>query len=61
MKCPKCEGCGKIATDEDGTSWSAWLELPLGSSFAVLAGLIKPITCPECGGSGRRKEKKRNA
>lgn len=56
-KCPKCEGCGKVATDEDQSPWTYWLELPLQSSLAVLSGIVKPVDCPECGGTGKRKEK----
>lgn len=51
-ECGECAGCGKIANDTDGTPWKYWLELPLGSSAAVLAGIVKPIPCPECGGTG---------
>jgi hypothetical protein len=50
--CPRCRGCGQIANDDDGTPWSFWLQLPLGSSLAVLAGIVKPIACPACDGSG---------
>ena len=51
-ECPKCEGCGKIANDDEGTPWKHWLDIPLGSSMAVLVGLVKPIDCPECLGEG---------
>ncbi len=58
--CPRCDGCGYVANDDDGTSWSAWLDLPLKSAGAVLMGLVKAIECPECGGTGDKpKEKKR--
>lgn len=51
-KCAKCDGCGKIASGEEGAPWSTWLALPLGSSAAVLAGIVQPIQCPECKGKG---------
>ena len=51
-KCQKCEGCGKVANDADGTPWTFWLELPVKASLAVVAGLVRPVTCPECKGSG---------
>lgn len=54
-KCGRCDGCGKIANDDDGTPWKYWLEIPLQSSLAVLAGLVKPIECPECTGTGESK------
>lgn len=53
MKCERCDGCGRIADSEDGEPWTAWTSLPLHSSAAVLAGLVKPIPCPKCGGSGQ--------
>ena len=53
VKCPKCDGCGKVANDADETPWSAWTSLPLASSAAVLAGFVRPKPCPLCGGSGK--------
>lgn len=52
-KCPRCEGCGQIANDEDGTPWRVWLDLPLRSSLSVLAGIVKPLLCPVCKGKGK--------
>ena len=52
-KCKRCEGCGKIADDDEGTPWHYWKSLPLMSAGAVLAGIVKPLPCPECDGSGR--------
>lgn len=52
VKCLRCDGCGKIADSEDGEPWTVWTDLPLHSSVAVLMGLVKPIDCPECGGTG---------
>lgn len=51
-KCARCDGCGKIANSDDGEPWTMWLKLPLESSQAVLAGIIRPIDCPVCKGSG---------
>lgn len=53
IQCPRCEGCGQLADDEDGTPWRRWLELPLRSSGAVLAGIVKPTLCPVCKGKGK--------
>lgn len=47
-KCDRCRGCGLIASSDDGEPWSVWLDMPLGSSAAVLMGLIFPLPCPEC-------------
>jgi hypothetical protein len=51
-KCQRCCGCGQIADSESGEPWSDWINLPINASFAVLAGIVRPITCPECGGTG---------
>lgn len=51
-KCDRCEGCGKIANTRDAEPWSAWEELPAQSAIAIRMGWVKPIPCPECGGSG---------
>lgn len=51
--CLRCRGDGRIADSEDGEAWRDWLDLPLGSAMAVTLGLVKPIPCPECGGSGK--------
>ena len=51
-KCQKCDGCGQVADTDDEEPWTVWLDLPLKSSLAVLMGIVKPKTCPKCGGSG---------
>jgi DnaJ-class molecular chaperone len=53
MKCPKCDGCGKVADTDNEEPWTAWLDLPLRSSIAVVAGIVRPKTCPDCNGSGQ--------
>ena len=53
-ECGRCAGCGKIANDDDGTPWKYWMELPMQSAAAVMLGLVRPIPCPTCGGSGKR-------
>lgn len=58
IKCDRCDGCGQIACNEEGEKgepWSAWEELPPGSDLAVKLGLVWPIPCPTCGGSGGKK------
>lgn len=51
--CERCDGCGQVASSDHQEPWTAWLGLPLKSSLAVLAGLVRPITCPACGGAKR--------
>jgi hypothetical protein len=54
VACVRCRDTGKIANTADGEPWSVWAELPAGSNAAVLAGIVKPITCPACHGSSAR-------
>lgn len=51
--CTRCDGCGRLADTVAGEPWSVWLDLPLKSSLAVLAGLVHPVPCPACDGTGR--------
>jgi len=49
--CTRCDGCGQI-DDGEGAPWSMWEALPPGSDTAVRLGLVSPVVCPSCGGSG---------
>ncbi len=51
-ECRTCWGCGQVADDDEATPWKFWLELPVGSAAAVIMGLVKPLPCPDCGGTG---------
>ena len=51
--CSYCAGCGRVATSEAHEPWSAWEELPPGSDLAVRTGLVRPVQCPVCGGTGK--------
>lgn len=53
-KCDKCDGCGAIANDENGTPWKFWEQLPQQSKVAVVFGIVRPIVCPDCLGDGER-------
>jgi|GEM_PF-5683354 len=53
VKCPKCNGCGKVADTEDQEPWTVWAALSLQSAAAVLAGIVRPRPCPLCGGTGK--------
>lgn len=51
-RCEKCYGCGQVADTRDQEPWKVWLEMPLQSAIAVQMGLVRPIPCPVCKGSG---------
>lgn len=51
--CDRCDGCGRLADTKDREPWTAWTSMPLSSSIAVVAGIVKPMTCHVCGGTGR--------
>lgn len=50
--CLRCWGEGRIANSDEGEPWSTWEALPPGSDLAVRMGFVRPIDCPECGGTG---------
>jgi hypothetical protein len=52
--CRRCAGCGQIANSEDGEPWTFWAELPEINRLAVTMGIVKPIPCPACHGTGKQ-------
>jgi hypothetical protein len=40
-ECARCAGCGQIATDDDGTPWKYWAEIPPPSNLAVTLGMVR--------------------
>ncbi len=52
VDCPRCDGTGAVGPD--GESWKHWLDLPLASATAVVAGIVKPSPCPDCKGMRKR-------
>lgn len=52
-KCGKCDGCGRVADTTTQEPWTAWMGLTLGQAASVVLGVVKPIPCPECDGSGK--------
>jgi len=56
--CKRCLGWKRIANSDEGESWKYWAELPPPSNLAVQVGLVYPLTCPRCEGSGIEPSKK---
>lgn len=52
--CTKCLGWGHVANDDEGTPWKYWAELPPPSNLAVQMGIVAPVRCPVCAGSGHQ-------
>ena len=50
--CTLCLGWKRVDDGADGISWKFWAELPAPQAIAVKMGLVKPIVCPRCGGTG---------
>lgn len=50
--CPHCLGWKRIASGEEGASWKHWAELPSPEDLAVRLGVVYPIECPSCKGTG---------
>ena len=49
--CQRCLGWKRV-DDGEQQSWKYWEELPSSSRIAINLGLVKPIVCPDCKGSG---------
>lgn len=58
-KCQYCDGCGRVADTEEQEPWSAWENLPVKSAIGVLIGLVQPMPCPQCNGTGKMREHQR--
>jgi len=56
-ECPTCAGCGQIANDDDATPWKYWAELEPPANLAVVMGIVRPLTCVDCGGSGYARKR----
>lgn len=50
--CQKCLGWKQIANDNAQSSWKYWAELPMPATIAVQMGMVFPIDCPRCMGTG---------
>ncbi len=51
-ECGRCDGCGQIADSKKGEPWTSWESMPYASKVAIRMGLVRPITCPDCAGTG---------
>jgi hypothetical protein len=54
--CPVCLGWKRVDDGDDPCSWKYWAELPEQSAIAVRMGLVRPVVCPRCGGTGQEGE-----
>lgn len=52
--CQTCLGWKRV-DDSEGCSWKYWAELRPPANVSVQMGLVKPIECPDCGGTGQRR------
>lgn len=55
--CERCLGWKRIDDGDEGVSWKYWAELPTPSNIAIQLGIVKPITCPHCNGTGIEPER----
>ena len=53
QECPRCLGDGRVADTDQGEPWGMWRDLPIKSAHAVILGLVRPMPCPRCKGSGK--------
>jgi hypothetical protein len=52
-ECPTCLGDGRVAGGTDTRDpWPVWAALPPGSDLAVRIGIVYPVPCPTCDGTG---------
>lgn len=54
--CGRCLGWKRVDDGDEGISWKYWAELPVQSRIAVTLGLVRPIVCPRCNGTGVEPE-----
>jgi hypothetical protein len=54
--CQRCLGWKRIANDDEGLPWKYWAELPSPENLAVQIGIVVPLPCPRCKGSGREPD-----
>lgn len=52
--CRNCDGCGKIANDDDQSPWWQRLPLPPGADLSVRIGLVRPEPYLVCKGTGKK-------
>jgi DnaJ-class molecular chaperone len=50
--CQQCLGWKRVANSDNQESWKYWAELPSQSAIAIQMGLVKPVECPRCHGTG---------
>ncbi|NOY07097.1 MAG: hypothetical protein GXO82_10805 [Chlorobi bacterium] len=53
--CKQCLGWKRV-DDGEKQSWKYWAELPAPIRLAVTLGLVRPVECPRCHGTGREPQ-----
>jgi len=51
--CTLCEGWKRVDNGDDPVSWKDWEGLPYANALAIRLGIVKPIRCPRCNGTGK--------
>ncbi len=49
MKCPQCDGFGKVSS-HNGETWRQFTFRPHNSYPELSDGTARPVPCPECNG-----------
>lgn len=52
--CERCRGCGAIANTQRGEAWADWVESDIPHA-EVTFGFVRPVECPDCGGTGYKR------
>lgn len=51
--CQFCWGSGKVTDGDDPEPWPIWAALRGPASAAVTLGIVYPVNCPKCEGTGK--------
>jgi len=54
--CDRCDGCGRVATDENGTPWSHLVGSSDQEFYHIGDVTLWAVTCGKCCGTGTPKQ-----